>query len=148
MREGDDAAEVQSIGLIPFADCCIEEGLGRRTAGIGDADIDSPELTVSSFDELPDAEIVGDVEGVGVNRDATAPRFFRDLFQRIAIAGAEGEVCAFGSESECGGAADPFAGSGNDGDAIAESSLHGSSVYGGGNFARCVKTRTKPEVHS
>jgi hypothetical protein len=104
MRKGDDAAKVQLVGGIPLGHSRFQEEFRRRTASIGNTDVDSAELTMGRLYELSYAEIVGNIEGVRIDRHTMLPpRFFRDRFQRVTVAGAECEVGALGSERQRGG---------------------------------------------
>jgi hypothetical protein len=117
------------VGAIPLVHCRFQELLRGGTARIGDADIDTPEATVSLLGELTNAKVFRNVECVRVNGHAMQPpRFLRNLIQSLTIACAESNVSAFGGKCERSGPAYSFAGCSNDGNAIAKASLHRKSV--------------------
>ena len=126
LAEDDGAAQVELPGALPFVECRVEEGFGRRTTGVGDADVDAAEPAVSGSDKGADGLAVADVEGLGMDLNAEAlARVRGDAIEAFLTAGAEGEVGSLGSQSQSGGAPDAEAGTRNDGHSVFESGFHG-----------------------
>src|ERR1700722_9979034 len=125
MRKRYDAAKIQFVGAIPLVNCRFQKLLRGRTARIGDADVDTPELTVNLLGELTNAKVFRNVDCVRVNGHTMQPlRFLRNLIQGVTIACAESEVSAFGGKCQRSGPAYSFAGCSHDGNAIAKTSFH------------------------
>ena len=75
---------------------------------------------------------VGDVEGLGKNLGVVLlSDLLRGGLQGLLVAGAHGNTATLGGECFRGGAADPLAGSGNEGHTIFQAEIHGGRIIKG-----------------
>src|ERR1035437_7105498 len=129
MRERYDAAKVQLIRAVPFSHGGFREWFGRRTTGICHANIDPAKMVVSGVGELADTLVFSNVECRGIDLHSVQSLcLFGDLVQGLGVAGADGEIGAFGCKGKCRGTTNSFAGCCNNGDAISESGFHEVSI--------------------
>ena len=129
MCKRDDAAKVQLIGAVPFRHRGFGEWFGRRATGVCHANIDPAKMAANIVDKLSHTVIFSNVECRGVNfHSVQPPRFFCDKVQGLCMASADGEMCAFGGESQRRGTTNSFAGCGNNGDTISKSGFHRVSI--------------------
>ena len=125
LGEDDSAAEIELPGSLPVVESGIEEGLGGRASGVGDADVDASKTRLRGFDEAPDGGAVTDVKRLGLGLDAKASRGLgRDLVQLGLTSRAERQVRAFCGERQSSGLADSAAGAGHKGDPAFQSCVH------------------------
>jgi hypothetical protein len=117
---------------LPFFERGGEETLGRRTAGVGDANVDAAEFPGHSRDKLAHGCGIGDITGLGNNLNAV---LFSDLLcrglQGLRVAGTHGDAAPFRGERLRRGAADSLTGSGYQGDAILQAKNHGGRIING-----------------
>ena len=129
MGKRHDAPQVQLVRAVPFRHgrCC--KWLGWWTTGIGHANIDAAKMVMDGVGEVSNAFVFGNVERCGVDFYAVqSSRLFGNLVQGLCVASTDGEIGTFGCESQRRGTTNSFAGCGNNGDAISESSFHEVSI--------------------
>ena len=106
-------------------------GLGihplRHGAGVGDEDVDAAELAGGLLDPRPERRAVHDVDGGTEGAHAFVLQCGDRLADLIGLAGADGDVGAFGRERVGDGASDAARSAQHDGALLLELQVHGSS---------------------
>ena len=124
--------KLASIARCQSSRVADEKSLGRRTAGIGHADIDAAELAGNGGHEALHGIGVGHVEGLGEDIHVM---LFSDLLragcERILAARAHRHAAALGGEGFGGGESESLTGGGNQGNAAFQSHVHEAGIING-----------------
>jgi hypothetical protein len=112
-------------GNAPLFGLGIPKRVRRRTAGIGNTNVDPAEASFDGGDESGNCRGISDIERLV---EDFAPGGFLKVCGGFGkgggSAGADGDLRAFASELFCYGAAKPFAGGRDDSYASSESQIH------------------------
>src|SRR5882762_4732460 len=123
------AKEICIYSLAPVVVARSEKALGRRTAGIGYADVDSAKFSGDSSNEPANGFGIGNVEGIG---EHLGPVLISDLaggkLEGLLIARADGHATALSRKCFRRSAPDPLAGSSYQSNTVFQAQIHRASI--------------------